>query len=165
MKPNQLKYAPGSRKKRKKIARGTGSGHGGTSTRGHKGAKSRSGASSPVWFEGGQMPIQRRLPKVGFHNLFRKSFQVVNLEKLNQFADVKKIDAAFLVSKGLIKRQDQPIKILGSGTCKVTVEVEADAFSASAKKKIEAAGGKVVTKAPKVKMKRAKKPAGKGGQK
>ncbi len=140
---NQMKYAKGSRKKVKRIGRGEGSGHGGTSTKGNKGAKSRSGPSIKAWFEGGQMPLQRRLPKYGFVNIFRKPFEIVNLAALEKLDKPGKIDAAFLYKAGLICDAKSPIKILGNGEITKALNLEIHAISASAKEKIEKAGGAV----------------------
>jgi large subunit ribosomal protein L15 len=134
-----LKYAEGSRKKRKRIGRG--GAHGGTSTRGHKGQLSRAGAKSRLWFEGGQMPIQRRLPKRGFKNIAAKEFQIVNLAALSDFKG--EITPETLLEKGLIKKKNIPVKILGHGDVKAKLSISANAFSQSAKEKIEAAGGRV----------------------
>ena len=112
---SNLKYARGSRKKVKRIGRGEGSGHGGTSTKGNKGQMSRSGIHVSAGFEGGQMPLQRRLPKYGFTNIFRKPFQIVNLASLSSFDGKKKVDAVSLFEAGIIGKKDQPVKILGEG--------------------------------------------------
>jgi len=143
---SNLKPAEGSTKNRKRIGRGTGSGRGGTSTRGHKGAGSRSGTSTKVGFEGGQMPLQRRLPKVGFKNPNRVEYVSVNLDTLQKLVDehkVSAIDFATLKDHGLVSRNDL-VKILGRGELKAKVEVSAHAFSATAQKAIEAAGGTIV---------------------
>ncbi|NUM81019.1 50S ribosomal protein L15 [bacterium] len=140
---SNLKYAPGSRKKVKRIGRGEGSGHGGTSTKGNKGLKSRSGVNMQAGFEGGQMPLQRRLPKYGFTNIFRKEFQTVNLSSLEGLETTKKIDVLFLHEAGLIAKKTKPVKILGEGDIKKALQLEVHAISASAKEKIEKAGGKV----------------------
>jgi large subunit ribosomal protein L15 len=140
---NTLKPAEGSVKNRKRIARGTGSGRGGTSTRGHKGAQSRSGYSSKRGSEGGQMPLQRRVPKFGFTNLFRKEFHGINLDTLQGLAEqhkVASIDFQFLVEHGLVSKRDK-VKILGRGELKSKLDVKVHAFSASAKSAIEAQGG------------------------
>jgi large subunit ribosomal protein L15 len=145
MKLNTLKPAEGSVKSKKRIGRGQGSGRGGTSTRGHKGAKSRSGYSQKLGFEGGQMPLQRRVPKFGFRNPNRVEYKAINLstlEKLIKDTKLKTIDVAALVDHGLAGKKDL-IKILGNGELKSKVEVTAHAFSAAAAKAIEAAGGKV----------------------
>jgi large subunit ribosomal protein L15 len=147
---SNLKYAEGSRKKRKRIGRGQGSGYGGhTSTKGHKGQKSRSGYKSRAWFEGGQMPIQRRVPKFGFKNVNRKEFSVLNVGQLQKLIDSGKIsdatiDKDFLVKMRLISKT-LPLKILGNGDIKTKIEITANAFSDSAKEKIEKAGGVVKT--------------------
>ena len=141
---SSLKPAKGSVKKGKRIARGEGSGKGGTSTRGHKGAQSRSGYSKKKGFEGGQMPLQRRVPKFGFNPLNRKEFKVVNLDALQELSEkVKggKIGPEELQNNGLMSKKDN-IKILGRGELKAKLEVTAHAFSASAKEAIEKAGGK-----------------------
>ena len=143
---SNLKPAEGSTKARKRIGRGQGSGKGGTSTRGHKGAKSRSGYSRKIGFEGGQMPLQRRLPKFGFNPLKRVSYKAINIEKLQEIADarkVSKINPEVLVEAGLVTPK-HVVKILGKGTLKAKLEVEAHAFSKSAEEAITAAGGKVV---------------------
>jgi len=141
-----LKPASGSVKKGKRIARGQGSGKGGTSTRGHKGAKSRSGYSRKSGFEGGQMPLQRRVPKFGFKNPNRKEFKGVNLDELQKFADshsVKEINLDNLREKGLVSKNDL-VKVLGRGELSVGLKVTAHAFSASAKESIEKAGGEAI---------------------
>ncbi len=144
---SDLRPAKGSTKNRKRIGRGQGSGRGGTSTRGHKGAQSRSGYSSKVGFEGGQMPLQRRLPKVGFKNFNRVEYRGINLDVLQQLADKTKagaINMEVLVNNGLAAKKDL-IKILGRGELKAKVDVTVHAFSATAKAAIEAAGGSAVT--------------------
>lgn len=138
-----LSYAPGSRKKRKRVGRGPGSGHGGTSCRGHKGAHSRSGFKTKSGFEGGQTPLQRRLPKRGFYNRFRKQFQVINLRDLERINDIAKIDPEILFEKGLIRKKDMPVKVLGDGEINRKIEISAHAFSQSAKDKIAAAQGRI----------------------
>ncbi|MDO8550426.1 MAG: 50S ribosomal protein L15 [Ignavibacteria bacterium] len=145
---SNLKYASGSKKKRKRIARGEGSGHGGTATRGMNGQLSRSGAKKRAWFEGGQMPLQRRVPKFGFTNIFKKEYQVVNILSLQKLADEKKLTDAVLNAEelkklGLVRSSKKPVKILGDGDLKVKVQLEVNAFSNSAKEKIEAAGGSI----------------------
>jgi large subunit ribosomal protein L15 len=139
-----LKYAPGSVKKEKRVGRGPGSGHGKTATRGHNGQKSRSGDSIPPWFEGGQMPLQRRLPKRGFVNIFRKEYAVVNLRDLNRLEGVDKVTPELLYERRLVRKKNMPVKILGEGEITRAMEVTAHAFSKSAKEKIEAAGGKAI---------------------
>jgi large subunit ribosomal protein L15 len=141
-----LKPAEGSTKNRKRIGRGTGSGRGGTSTRGHKGAGSRSGTSSKVGFEGGQMPLQRRLPKVGFKNPNRVEYVGLNLDALQQLADnysLSSVDFDTLREHGLASKNDK-VKILGRGELNAKLDVKAHAFSATAQKAIEAAGGTIV---------------------
>lgn len=143
---SNLKPAAGSTKTRKRIGRGPGSGLGGTSTRGHKGAKSRSGFSKKIGFEGGQMPLQRRLPKFGFKNINRVEYKAINLEALQALAESKKlekIDVAALVDAGFISN-NQLVKILGKGNLTVKLDVEAHAFSKSAEAAITALGGTVV---------------------
>jgi large subunit ribosomal protein L15 len=143
---SNLKPAEGSTKNRKRIGRGTGSGRGGTSTRGHKGAGSRSGTSSKVGFEGGQMPLQRRTPKVGFKNINRVEYVGINLDVLQALAEkfsLTAIDFAALKEHGLISKNDL-VKILGRGELKVKLDVSAHAFTATAQKAIEAAGGAIV---------------------
>ena len=143
MKLNNLKPAEGSTHSRRRIGRGPGSGLGGTSTRGHKGAKSRSGYKKKIGFEGGRMPLQRRVPKAGFKNINHKEYYPVNLSTLQKLAEEKnltKIGLAELKENGVVKGY-KLVKILGNGELKAKVEVEANAFSESAKKAIEAAGG------------------------
>lgn len=140
---SNLKPAKGSVKKRKRIGRGQGSGHGGTSTRGHKGAKSRSGYSSKVGHEGGQMPLHRRLPKFGFKNINRIEYSGINIDVLQKLADKKQIsqfDPELLYENGLIGKGDL-VKILGRGELKVKIDVKAHAFSKTAKESIEKLGG------------------------
>jgi len=144
---SNLKPAEGSTKKPKRIGRGQGSGKGGTSTRGHKGAKSRSGYSKKMGFEGGQMPLVRRVPKFGFTNINRKEFKGINLDVLQQIADKQGetvITREVLVKSGYVGKKDL-IKVLGRGELKAKLEVTAHSFSASAKKAIEALGGIVNT--------------------
>lgn len=138
-----MKPAKGAVKKEKRIGRGEGSTRGGTSTRGHKGAKARSGYSAKRGFEGGQMPLQRRLPKFGFKNINRKEFKAINLETLQLIADtqgVKQVDFQLLVDSGLASK-NHFIKVLGKGKLTSKLEVKAHAFSKSAVEAIEAAGG------------------------
>lgn len=147
---SNLKYAEGSRKKRKRVGRGEGSGHGGTATRGMNGQLSRSGAKKKSWFEGGQMPLQRRIPKVGFTNIFKVYFQLVNLNAIQRLADEKKLSNAVLNAEelkrlGLISTTKKPVKILGKGEIKTKINVEVDAISQSAKSKIESARGSIKT--------------------
>jgi len=145
---SNLKYTPGSKKNRKRVARGEGSGHGGTAARGMNGQLSRSGAKKKLWFEGGQMPLQRRIPKFGFTNIFKKEFQIVNTGSLQKLADEKKLSDVVLTADelkklGLVRSSKKAIKILGDGELKVKIQIEANAFSNSAKEKIEAAGGSI----------------------
>jgi len=146
---SNLKYADGSRKKRKRIGRGPGSGHGKTSTRGHNGAGSRSGNKWRAWFEGGQMPLQRRLPKFGFTNPSRVEFQVLNLGKLQAFIDKGKVSGQnlnpdTLLTTGIISSKKLPLKILGEGEFKSKLELSAHSFSKTAVEKIEKLGGKAI---------------------
>ena len=144
MELHNLKPAKGSVKKGKRIGRGEGSKRGGTATRGHKGQKSRSGYSKKIGFEGGQQPLQRRVPKFGFTNPNRVEYQGVNLDRLQELVDNKKIktkvDKQTLVDNGLAKKKDL-VKILGRGELKAKLDITAYAFSASAKAAIEKAGG------------------------
>ena len=142
MKLNTLTPAAGSTKTRKRIGRGPGSGLGGTSTRGHKGAKARSGYKKKIGFEGGQMPLQRRLPKFGFKNINRKEYKAVNLSTLQKLAEqgLAKIGVAELVEAGLVKAGSL-VKVLAKGQLTSKVDVEAHAFSAAAEAAITAAGG------------------------
>ena len=148
MELHNLKPAKGSIKKGKRIGRGEGSIKGGTSTRGHKGAKSRSGYSRKIGFEGGQQPLQRRVPKFGFTNPNRKEYQGINLDRLQDLVDAKKIkikvDKQILIDNGLAKKKDL-IKILGRGELKAKLDISVDAFSVSAKIAIEKAGGTAIT--------------------
>ena len=142
-----LRPAKGSVKSDKRIGRGQGSGRGGTSTRGHKGAQSRSGYSKKVGFEGGQMPLQRRVPKFGFKNPGRVEFPSINLDTVQTLAEkanLKTINLEVLVANGLASKNDK-IKILGRGELKATVDITIHAFSASAKEAIEKVGGKAET--------------------
>ena len=146
-----LKYAEGSRQKKKRIGRGQGSGHGGTSTKGHKGAQSRSGYASKRGFEGGQMPLSRRVPKFGFRNPFRVEYQVVNLATLQQLVDNEQltgntVDGNTLHELNLINIK-KPFKILGNGELTAKLNVTANKISESARQKIESAGGSVTTDA------------------
>ncbi len=142
LKLNDLKPAEGSRKNRQRVGRGNGSGWGKTSGRGHNGAKSRSGYSQKLYFEGGQLPLIRRLPKRGFTNIFKKQFAIVNVSDIASLGmDV--VDAAALFAAGKINTTDLPLKVLGDGELTAAVTVKADAFSKSAEKKITDANGKV----------------------
>ncbi len=146
MELNKLKPAAGSTHHQKRIGRGTGSGHGGTSTRGHKGAKSRSGYSKKTGFEGGQMPLQRRVPKFGFKNVNRKEYKSINIETLQVWVDKygwDSITPEILIQEGLIHKNDL-LKILGRGSLTAKLEVKAHAFSKTAEAAIVAAQGAVV---------------------
>ena len=145
---SNLKYAKGSKKNRKRVGRGEGSGHGGQSTKGMNGQLSRSGAKHKAWFEGGQMPLQRRIPKFGFTNIFKVEYQLVNINSLQKLAEEKVItdqliNADELKKLGLISSTKKPVKLLGKGDLKAKVNIEVNAFSKSAQEKIEAAGGTV----------------------
>ena len=144
---SNLQPAAGSNKKGKRLGRGAGSGKGGTSTRGHKGAKSRSGYSKKVGFEGGQMPLQRRVPKFGFKNINHVEYKAVNLDALQALAEAKqlsKVSVDDMIAAGLLKK-NQLVKILANGEVKVKLEVEAHAFSKKAEEAITAAGGTIQT--------------------
>ncbi|NCQ18271.1 MAG: 50S ribosomal protein L15 [Ignavibacteria bacterium CG_4_8_14_3_um_filter_37_9] len=144
---SNLKYAKGSRKNRKRIGRGEGSGHGGTSTKGMNGQLSRSGANHRSWFEGGQMPLQRRVPKFGFTNIFKKEVQIINVSDLQKLVDrltlPEVINVEVLEQYGLLSSKKLPLKILGNGELKAKLSIEANAVSQSAKVKIEAVGGSI----------------------
>ena len=140
MKLDSLTPVPGSIKNRKRVGRGAGSGLGRSSGRGDKGAQQRSGYKRRPWFEGGQMALARRLPKRGFTNLFRKEFQIVNLEAIENLG-LDTVDAQILADNGLVRSALKPIKILANGELKLKVTVTASAFSESAKEQIEQAGG------------------------
>jgi len=140
MKLDSLTPVPGSTKNRKRVGRGPGSGLGRSSGRGDKGAQARSGFKRRPWFEGGQMALARRLPKRGFTNLFRKEFQIVNLEAIEKLG-LDTVDAQILADNGLVRSALKPIKILANGELKLKVTVTASAFSESAKEQIEQAGG------------------------
>ena len=141
-----LTYAVGSRQKKKRIGRGQGSGHGGTSTRGHKGHQSRSNHKYKRGFEGGQMPLTRRIPKFGFTNIFRVEFQILNVARLQELVDqnrlVGEITPEVLFTIGAISKRRSPVKILGNGDLKAMINITAHSFSETAKLKIEQAGGK-----------------------
>lgn len=142
MKLNALKPAKGSRRDRKRVGRGPGSGNGKTSGRGEKGQGSRSGYAAKRGFEGGQMPLHRRIPKRGFTNLFRVEFRTVNIERLNGLPAGSTVTPESLQAAGLLKKGRSPVKILGNGELKVALTVRAHKYTGSAAKKIEAAGGK-----------------------
>ncbi len=148
MQLNNLKPAKGSVKTGKRIGRGQGSGKGGTATRGHKGQKSRSGYSRKIGFEGGQMPLQRRVPKFGFTNINRKDYQGINLDKLQQLVDDGKIkDAVSLdvLIENRLARKNELVKILGRGELKAKLNITVHKFTATAKAAIEKAGGEAIT--------------------
>ncbi len=144
MKLNELGL-PRGRKKRheKRVGRGDCSGHGGTSCRGHKGQKARAGGFHKIGFEGGQMPLQRRLPKRGFTNIFRRELTIVNLDQLKEIAAGTQVNPALLKERGIIGHSDKGLKVLGRGEVTVALMVQASACSESARKKIEAAGGRI----------------------
>ena len=142
MKLHTLKPNEGSIKNRKRVGRGQGSGTGKTSGRGEKGQNARSGGGVRVGFEGGQMPLFRRMPKRGFKNINRKEYAIVNLETLNKFEDGAEVTPALLVESGIIKDEKDGIKVLGNGTLNKQLTVKASKFSASAKEAIESKGGK-----------------------
>ena len=148
MELHNLQPAVGSNKKNKRVGRGTGSGYGGTSTRGHKGAKSRSGYKRKIGFEGGQMPLQRRVPKFGFKNINRVEYKAINLSDLEALAEasqIQKVTVEALREAGLVSK-NALVKILGNGSLSHALEVEANAFSKTAEEAIKAAGGSVVNK-------------------
>lgn len=142
---SNLKYAEGSKKNKKRVGRGPGSGHGKTAARGMNGQLSRSGAKKRSWFEGGQMPLQRRIPKFGFTNIFKINYQVVNVQDLQKLAEAKEkvVNPEILRKYGLVRKTNQPVKILGTGILKGKLQVEVNAFSKSAQEKIESAGGSI----------------------
>lgn len=140
---SDLKLPEGARRKKKRVGRGPGSGSGKTAGKGHKGQKARAGAKVPPWFEGGQMPLQRRIPKRGFYNPFKKEYVIVNVGELKGFSAGEVVTPDRLREKGLIKKIGDGVKILGEGEIQVPLEVEARKFSQTAAAKIEAAGGKV----------------------
>lgn len=142
---SNLSPNPGSRKPRKRLGRGHGSGHGKTSGRGHKGQKARSGSGVKPGFEGGQMPIQRRLPKRGFNNIFRTEYAIVNIRDLHKMRSGSTVNLVTLLKQGLIKASDTKVKILGDGELTKKFTVEVDKVSKSAQQKIESAGGSVVS--------------------
>lgn len=143
MKLNELSPAPGSRKNRKRIGRGVGSGHGKTACRGSKGHNSRSGGGVRPGFEGGQMPIHRRLPKRGFINIFKKTYALINISDLARFESGSVVDEAALVRSGLVKGRYDGIKLLGKGELTLPLTIKVNAVSKSAIDKVQAAGGKI----------------------
>ena len=142
MKLHELSPVPGSNLESKRIGRGHGSGNGKTAGKGHKGQKARAGHGQRPGFEGGQMPLQRRLPKRGFNNIFAEEIIAINLAALEVFEDGTEVTAAALAEKGIIKKADSTVKVLGNGKLTKKLTVKLNAFSASAAKKIEEAGGK-----------------------
>jgi len=143
MELNTLRPALGSTKKNKRIGRGIGSGHGKTATKGHKGQKARSGGSVKPGFEGGQMPLQRRLPKRGFRPLDRNEYVVINLQQLDVFESGFCVDREAMDAKGILKKSSLPVKVLGNGEISKALTVKANKFSKSAVEKIQAAGGSI----------------------
>jgi large subunit ribosomal protein L15 len=143
MRIHELSPVEGSRKNRKRIGRGQGSGHGGTACRGHKGQKSRSGGGPRPGFEGGQMPLQRRLPKRGFTNIFKKQYNIINVKDLNRFEANANLGAEDLKEAGLVKKLKDGVKLLGNGDISHPLFVKVRKVSKTAREKIEAAGGKV----------------------
>ena len=168
MKLNEISPPPGAVKKRKRIGCGIGSGHGKTATKGHKGQNCRSGGGVPPWFEGGQMPLQRRVPKRGFTNIFKVPYQVVNLDALNRFEAGTKVTRGSLIDAGLVKKPTAPVKILGRGELTKALEIEVDAISRSAAEAVVRAGGSVSLlsgkEAPAVKSAPAAAKADEGGK-
>jgi large subunit ribosomal protein L15 len=144
-----IKKATGATHSKKRVGRGAGSGHGKTSTRGHNGQKSRAGSRVRAGFEGGQMPMNRRLPKFGFTNRFRVDYQELNVGKLQEMIENNKLDSSLLIDAsmlyelGLLRKQNVPFKVLGNGEIKIPLNISADSFSKTAKEKIEAAGGTI----------------------
>ena len=145
---SQLKPAEGSKKSRKRVGRGSGSGHGKTSCRGHKGQNARAGGGVRRGFEGGQMPLQRRLPKRGFHSLFKKEYALVNLSALNDFDEGATITPEELAQRGMVKKALKGVKILGDGDLSKSLIVKAHKFSKTAVEKIRTAGGEVEVISP-----------------
>lgn len=142
MRIEDIKPAEGSRKNKKRVGRGFGSGHGKTSCKGHKGQKARSGGQKGAGFEGGQMPLQRRIPKRGFKNNFKTEYAIINLDTIDALKEDAVITPELLIEKGVIKDMKDGLKVLGNGSIQRPVAIKANAFSASATAKIEAAGGK-----------------------
>ena len=144
MKLDSLIPTKGSVKKKKRIGRGHGSGFGKTSGRGHKGSGQRSGNKKRPWFEGGQMPLARRLPRRGFNNIFKEKFQIVNICDIVKLKKVSEVDPIILRKNGLIRSALKPVKILGKGDIDIKISITASSFSETAKNKIENAGGTVI---------------------
>ena len=146
LKLNTLSPTSGSRQDKKRVGRGPGSGKGKTATRGHKGARARTGYSSKIGFEGGQMPLQRRLPKRGFTNAFKKEYELVSLSDLNGFESGANIDREALIRAGLIRKSDGLVKVLANGEISVAITLDVDKVSEAAREKIIAAGGSIKSK-------------------
>jgi large subunit ribosomal protein L15 len=142
MRIEDIRPAEGSTKNKKRVGRGVGSGHGKTACKGHKGQKARSGGTKGAGFEGGQMPLQRRIPKRGFTNIFKKEYAIINLDTLEALKDDAVITPELLIEKGVIKKMKDGLKVLANGSIQRPVTIKANAFSTSAAAKIEAAGGK-----------------------
>jgi large subunit ribosomal protein L15 len=142
MRIEDIRPAEGSTKNKKRVGRGVGSGHGKTSCKGHKGQKARSGGTKGAGFEGGQMPLQRRVPKRGFKNIFKKEYAIVNLDTIDALKDDAVITPELLIEKGVIKKMKDGLKVLANGSIQRPVTIKANAFSTSAAAKIEAAGGR-----------------------
>ena len=143
MKLHELKPAEGSAKKAWRVGRGAGSGNGKTAGKGHKGQNARSGGGVKPGFEGGQIPLYRKLPKRGFHNKFAKTYSIVNVDVFNKFEDGAVVDLATLLEKKIVRKANDGLKVLGNGEITKKITVKAAVFSATAKEKIEAAGGKI----------------------
>jgi large subunit ribosomal protein L15 len=143
MQLNDLSPATGSKKRKKRLGRGPGSGHGGTSCKGHKGQKARSGASIRPGFEGGQMPLHRRIPKRGFNNIFKKEYEIINIRDLYRFETTPEVDVEVLKKSGLIKSGKNLIKLLGDGDVSFPIHVKVNRATRTAIEKIESSGGKV----------------------
>lgn len=143
MKLNELRPPKGSTKNKKRVGRGDGSGHGGTSCRGSKGQNARSGGGVRPGFEGGQMPLTRRLPKKGFYNRFRKDVSIVNIGQLKAFSKDSIVDANALVANGIVKNSSDRIKVLGNGSIEYSLTLKVNSISSSARAKIEASGGTI----------------------
>jgi large subunit ribosomal protein L15 len=138
-----LKPAAGAKKKRKRVGCGPGSGHGKTATRGHKGTQSRSGNTQHAWYEGGQMPLQRRIPKRGFTNIFRVAYQVINISDLDRFDANTTVDIDKLLESGLVRQMGGKVKLLGDGEIKKALTISVHACSKKAREAVEKAGGQV----------------------
>jgi len=143
MRLNDLSPVNGSKKRKKRLGRGPGSGHGGTSCKGHKGQKARSGASIRPGFEGGQMPLHRRVPKRGFTNIFKKEYEVINVKDLDRFKTTSSVDINMLKNSGLIKCENNLIKLLGDGEIAFPIQIKVHRATKTAREKIGSAGGKV----------------------